>query len=164
MRKIFIGLIAFMGLLTLAGCQKKTQATYLKTPYTRNEFVMGTTCTLTIYDKGKKSALKDGFAMIHHVDAEATLTRGGSVLDKINANAGVKPVKVPKDFMPLLEKAYYFSKNSNGSFDMAIGAVTNLWQIGLPGARVPHKAKSPKHCRSLTGAMSSLTPKTTRPT
>ncbi len=43
--------------------------------------------------------------------------------------------------MPLLEKAYYFSKNSNGSFDMAIGAVTNLWQIGLPGARVPAQSE-----------------------
>ena len=56
MRKIFIGLIAFMGLLTLSGCQKKTQATYLKTPHTRTAFVMGTPCTPTTYDKGKKSA------------------------------------------------------------------------------------------------------------
>ncbi len=100
MRKFVIGLLAFIGFLTLSGCQKTASPTYLKTPYTQNEFVMGTTCTLTIYDKGKKSALKDGFAMIHHVDAEATLTRGGSVLDKINDNAGIKPVKVPKDFMP----------------------------------------------------------------
>ena len=144
MRKFVIGLLAFIGFLTLSGCQKTANPTYLKTPYTQNEFVMGTTCTLTIYDKGKKSALKDGFAMIHHVDAEATLTRGGSVLDKINDNAGIKPVKVPKDFMPLLEKAYYFSKNSNGSFDMAIGAVTNLWQIGLPGARVPAQSEIDK--------------------
>ncbi len=59
MRKFVIGLLAFIGFLTLSGCQKTASPTYLKTPYTQNEFVMGTTCTLTIYDKGKKSALKE---------------------------------------------------------------------------------------------------------
>ncbi len=77
---------------------------------------MGTTCTLTIYDKGKKSALKDGFAMIDHVDAEATLTRGGSVLDKINANAGVKPVKVPKDFYAATGKGLLFLQKLKWQF------------------------------------------------
>lgn len=55
MRKFVIGLLAFIGFLTLSGCQKTASPTYLKTPYTQNEFVMGTTCTLTIYDKGTET-------------------------------------------------------------------------------------------------------------
>ncbi|EAV39865.1 FAD:protein FMN transferase [Oenococcus oeni] len=117
--------------------KQKSAVQYADVPYQKNEFLMGTICTLTIYDKGKSAVLNKGMATIRHFDKEATLTEKGSVLDKINANAGIKPVKVPDDFWPLIEKAMYFSKNSDGSFDMAIGAVTNLWKIGLPGARVP---------------------------
>lgn len=129
--------------LTLTGCGHHQAAPKLRpnSPYTDSEYSLGTICKISIYDSGKKSALKDGLRTISHIDSEATLTRGGSVLDKINANAGVKPVKVPKDFWPLLKKAQYFSENSDGSFDMAIGAVTNLWQIGLPGARVPKQSE-----------------------
>ncbi len=117
--------------------QSNNPIKYVDEPYTKNEFLMGTICTLTIYDQGKQAVLNKGMATIKHFDDEATLTKKGSVLDHINENAGIKAVKVPKDFWPLIEKAMYFSNNSNDSFDMAIGAVTNLWQIGLPGARVP---------------------------
>src|SRR5699024_10013758 len=65
----------------------------------------------------------------------------GSELDKINDNAGVKPVQVSKDMWPLMEKALHYSQESDGAFDMAIGAITDLWQIGLPGARVPAQAE-----------------------
>ncbi len=35
MRKFVIGLLAFIGFLTLSGCQKTASPTYLKTPYTK---------------------------------------------------------------------------------------------------------------------------------
>lgn len=129
--------------LLLTGCGQRQAAPKLRpnNPYTDSEFSLGTICKVTVYDSGKQGAVKDGLKTIRHIDSEATLTRSGSVLDKINANAGIKPVRVPKDFWPLLKKAQYFSENSNGSFDMAIGAVTNLWKIGLPGARVPKPAE-----------------------
>ncbi len=137
-----VGVVA----LALAGCGHKQAAPKLRpnNPYTDSEFSLGTICKVTVYDSGKKRAVADGLKTIRHIDSEATLTRGGSVLDAINANAGIKPVRVPKDFWPLLKKAQYFSENSNGSFDMAIGAVTNLWKIGLPGARVPKPAEITK--------------------
>ncbi|MDN6117887.1 MAG: FAD:protein FMN transferase, partial [Lacticaseibacillus paracasei] len=36
MRKFVIGLLAFIGFLTLSGCQKTASPTYLKPPYTQN--------------------------------------------------------------------------------------------------------------------------------
>ncbi|WP_415625875.1 FAD:protein FMN transferase [Oenococcus sp.] len=145
MMKKKIWLLLVILVLALAGVfiyfsangQEKQDARYTDVPYQKNAFLMGTICTLTIYDKGKESVLNKGIKTIRHFDQEATLTRSGSVLDAINDNAGIKPVKIPADFWELIEKAMYFSKNSNDSFDMAIGAVTNLWKIGLPGARVP---------------------------
>lgn len=138
-----LAVLAMSLMLVLAGCgNTKKQAVKLRSkPYTDSQFYMGTICNITVYDDGKKQAVADGFKTIKHIDSQATLTRSGSVLDAINAAAGKHPVVVPKDFMPLIQKAMYFSKNSDGSFDMAIGAVTNLWKIGLPGARVPKQSE-----------------------
>lgn len=127
--------------LVLIGCgaKKPAAAPVISEPYKRSEFKLGTICTLSIYNKGKKKVLQKGFDRIEKTEKQATLTKAHSELDKINANAGIKPVKVSKDMWPLMEKAMYYSKNSDGAFDMAIGAITNLWKIGLPGARVPEQ-------------------------
>ncbi|MFD0897636.1 FAD:protein FMN transferase [Loigolactobacillus binensis] len=128
--------------LVLTACSaKKTTAPVISEPYKRSEFMLGTICTLSIYNKGKKKVLQKGFDRIKRTEKQATLTKAHSELDKINANAGIKPVKVSKDMWPLMEKAMYYSKNSNGAFDMSIGAITNLWKIGLPGARVPAQSE-----------------------
>lgn len=70
--------------------KQKSAVQYADVPYQKNEFLMGTICTLTIYDKGKSAVLNKGMATIRHFDKEATLTEKGSVLDKINANAGTR--------------------------------------------------------------------------
>ena len=128
--------------LVLSACTAKKQAApVISEPYKRSEFMLGTICTLSIYNKGKKKVLQKGFDRIAKTEKQATLTKAHSELDKINANAGIKPVKVSKDMWPLMEKAMYYSKNSNGAFDMSIGAITNLWKIGLPGARVPAQSE-----------------------
>lgn len=145
MKKALIwGSLLVVLVVTLAGCSSKPKTKakpMVKNPYEKSEMIMGTICTLSIYDKGKKDVINKGFKEIHHMDDESTLTRGGSQLDKINDNAGIKPVRVPDDFYPMVKKALSVSENSEGSFDMAIGAVTNLWKIGLPGARVPAQSE-----------------------
>lgn len=49
----------------------------------------------------------------------------------------LKPVKVSADVYDLCKKAYYYSQNSDESFDMAIGPITSLWRIGFPDAHKP---------------------------
>ncbi len=107
----------------------------------KSDYYLGTICTLRIYNKDKEAVLDKAFARIKKSENQATLTKSGSELDKINDNAGVKPVQVSKDMWPLMEKALHYSQESDGAFDMAIGAITDLWQIGLPGARVPAQAE-----------------------
>jgi thiamine biosynthesis lipoprotein len=127
--------------LTACAPKKKASDTLLKQPYTKSEFILGTICTLTIYNKGKKAALAKGFARIHRSDNEASTTKAKSELNKVNRYAGVRPVKVSADMWPMMEKAMYYSQDSDAAFDMAIGAITNLWKIGLPGARVPAQSE-----------------------
>lgn len=49
----------------------------------------------------------------------------------------LKPVKVSADVYDLCKKAYYYSQNSDESFDMTIGPITGLWRIGFPDAHKP---------------------------
>lgn len=138
--------LALLGItLVMAGCQSKPKAaTLVKKPYEKSDYYLGTICTLRIYNKDKEAVLDKAFARIKKSENQATLTKAGSELDKINDNAGIKPVQVSKDMWPLMEKALHYSQESNGAFDMAIGAITDLWQIGLPGARVPAQAEIDK--------------------
>lgn len=117
--------------------QPKTALTTIPTEDT--QFLMGTVCTIKIYNKKKDSALKDGFDRIKELADKITVNQKGSEVDKINAQAGIKPVKVSKDVFELCQKAYYYSQNSDDSFDMAIGPITSLWRIGFPDARKPSK-------------------------
>lgn len=142
--KIFLTiLLVLMLVVPMSACstqskkeaEPKTQLT--TTPTEDTQFLMGTVCTIKIYNKKKSKALEDGFDRIKELADKITVNQKGSEVDKINAQAGIKPVKVSKDVFDLCQKAYYYSQNSDDSFDMAIGPITSLWRIGFPDARKP---------------------------
>lgn len=147
--KVLKLLVCLTSLLSLAvfvqACQAKRPAhpkTALTTKPTEDtQFLMGTVCTIRIYNKNKNAALEDGFDTIKKLAKEITVNQKGSEIDEINAQAGIKPVKVSPEIFELCKKAYYFSKNSDDSFDMAIGPITNLWRIGFPDAHKPTDAQ-----------------------
>ncbi|MBU7472270.1 FAD:protein FMN transferase [Lactiplantibacillus plantarum] len=138
MKKYLLLVLIFLPFV-LTSCHKSVKAKPIltTTPYSDTTFSLGTVCTIKVYDKNHAQAVQDGLRAVERVNNEATLTQVGSIIDHINDDAGIRPTKVTKDFWPLIKKAVYFSKNSDGHFDLAIGAITNLWKIGLPGARVP---------------------------
>ena len=125
------------GCSTKSKTQNKSTTNLTTKPTEDTQFLMGTVCTIKIYNKNKIAALDDGFARIKKLADEITVNQKGSEVDKINAEAGKKPVKVSADVYDLCKKAYYYSQNSHESFDMAIGPITSLWRIGFPDAHKP---------------------------
>ena len=111
----------------------------IQTPNEDTQFMMGTVVTLRVYNKNKDKVLAGAFSLLKKEAREVTVNQKGSEIDKINAAAGVKPVTVSKDIYPMIKAAYYYSKNSDESFDMAIGPITQLWHIGFSDAKVPTK-------------------------
>lgn len=129
-------------MLSVTACQTKSKESAPKTDLTTKptedtQFLMGTVCTIRIYNKDKQTALDDGFTTIKRLAKEITVNQKGSEIDRINAEAGKKPVKVSPEIFKLCQTAYYFSKNSDNSYDMAIGPITSLWRIGFPDAHKP---------------------------
>ncbi|MBP2057746.1 thiamine biosynthesis lipoprotein [Lactobacillus colini] len=152
MKKIVTSLLAIC-MFILGGCSTQSsrpakQETKLTTQPTQDtQFLMGTVCTIKIYNKKKTLALEDGFDRIKQLADKITVNQKGSEVDKINEYAGKKPVKVSKDVYNLCKIAYDYSENSDGSFDMAIGPITSLWRIGFPDAHKPTASQIDKQLK-----------------
>lgn len=146
LKKRLLSLVAFLSLFTLAACstatkqttsESKTTTKILQEPYSDEQFLLGTYVRIRIYDEGKEAALKPAFARVKELGDKITINQEGSEIDAVNQQAGIKPVKVSDDIYTLLKRAYEYSQDSQGGFDMAIGAVTQLWRIGFDDARKP---------------------------
>lgn len=119
-------------------------------PFVREEFLLGTLVTLTVYDEGGEEALDKAFERVESLDNTFSMRYEGSEVYEINEKAGIEPVQVSDEVFHVIERAVQFAEESNGRFDPTIGALTGLWGIGetiasddpeLEGASVPTPEK-----------------------
>ena len=146
-KKLLFSLITLsISFMMLTGCTNSTKNTttessastkILKDPYSDEQFLLGTYVRIRVYDEGKESALKPAFDRVKELGDKITINQKGSEIDEVNEQAGIKPVKVSDDVYTLVKRAYEYSQDSQGGFDMAIGAITQLWRIGFDDARKP---------------------------
>lgn len=146
-KKLLFSLITLgISFMVLTGCtnsakktttESSTSAKILKDPYSDEQFLLGTYVRIRVYDEGKESAMKPAFDRVKELGDKITINQKGSEIDEVNAQAGIKPVKVSDDIYTLVKRAYEYSQDSQGGFDMAIGAITQLWRIGFDDARKP---------------------------
>jgi FAD:protein FMN transferase len=150
MKRIWLVFVLMLIIGIVAGCggqSTKTENETLKkpelttTPYKKTEFLMGTVVTVKIYDKGKEAVLEPAFERIQTLANQITVNEAGSEIDSINADAGIQPVKVSNDIYELMDAGNDYSIKSNGSFDISIGPLTDLWRIGFPDARKPAQSE-----------------------
>lgn len=146
-KKLLFSLITLgISFMVLTGCSNSANKTttessastkILKDPYSDEQFLLGTYVRIRVYDEGKESALKPAFDRVKELGDKITINQKGSEIDEVNEQAGIKPVKVSDDVYTLVKRAYEYSQDSQGGFDMAIGAITQLWRIGFDDARKP---------------------------
>jgi thiamine biosynthesis lipoprotein len=138
---LLLSLVFFLMITAACSSTKKEEAKINKEPYSDEQFLLGTYVQVRIYDDGKKDVLKKAFDRVKDLGDKITVNQKGSEIDAINDQAGIKPVKVSDDIYPLLKRAYEYSQDSNGGFDMAIGSITQLWHIGFDDARKPSQTE-----------------------
>ncbi|MFX3617311.1 MAG: FAD:protein FMN transferase [Sporolactobacillus sp.] len=140
-------LIILLALTT--GCQQQERSKAAESPdnpASKTQFLMGTVVTVRIYDKGKGKVLKPVFQRIRELANATTVEDKArhSQIDKINQNAGIKPVRVSKNIYQMLKVGASYSSDSNGTFDLTIGPLSRLWHIGFPDARKPAQSEIDK--------------------
>ncbi|MEW6565522.1 MAG: FAD:protein FMN transferase [Spirochaetota bacterium] len=120
-------------LLTLFSCAKPMPA--------QTEYVLGTLCTINLFEKGKPELYRTLFARLREIEDHMSVNKDGTELDRVNAAAGKEPVAVDADVVEVLSSALLYAELSDGAFDPTVGPLVKLWGIGTDNARIPEAAE-----------------------
>ena len=118
-----------------------------ETSYTQEELLMDTYIKITAYGTDQKvleEAVTKAFLSIEELEkitnryyAPGTDEYQNSDICQLNEKAGLEEVKVSADTYEIIKKALYFGELSQGSFNIAIGPVMDLWGFGGNNKKVP---------------------------
>jgi len=130
--------ILFLFLLVVfQNCTPKLQK------FTETRFKMGTIVQITVFEKDKVLAQKQidrGFAEIDRVSDLFWEGNPSSDIYKFNHRTSSK-VEVSAEVAALISRAKQISKNTNGSFDMTVGTLRNLYSFKKGEERIPSRQK-----------------------
>jgi thiamine biosynthesis lipoprotein len=127
----------FISFVFLTGCTSKDNSE----PVSRSAFMMGTLVKLTIHDPHFKdeTVFDRAFARIAEIESKMTINAEGgeSEIVRLNNFAGQDFLQLSSDTFYVLKKAVHYSEISGGKFDVTIGPLVKLWNIGTEEAAVP---------------------------
>ena len=103
----------------------------------QSELVMGTLCTIDLYEDGNAALYRRLFARLAELEKIFSANRDDSELALINLNAGFRAVEISPELFAVLERALYYAEATDGAFDPTIGPLVKLWNIGTERARIP---------------------------
>lgn len=107
-------------------------------------FAMDTTLDLTIQGRSTAEAKADAdaaVALARKIEGETTRFKPQSDVEKIDAQAGVAPVKVSDDTYRIIEESLKYSRLTNGAFDITVAPLVRLWGFYDQKYRVPTAAE-----------------------
>ncbi|MDM5143435.1 FAD:protein FMN transferase [Lactococcus lactis] len=144
MKKIILG-CSCNELLSLSACSngkssQKDNRNLLTSPINKDVTTMGTYIKVTVYDKDKEAAVDKALKLPVEYNNLTTVNQSGSQIDEINQNAGIKPIKVDANVYELVKAGYNYSAKDLG-YDITIGSLTSLWNIGMDNARKPAQSE-----------------------
>jgi thiamine biosynthesis lipoprotein len=99
--------------------------------------LLGTTCTVRLYDAGSPAVLDAAFARIAEIESRMTVNRDDSEVMRINAAAGKRRVAVTADVLEVIRQGLLYSSDGDGAYDITVEPLVKLWGIGSPRARIP---------------------------
>lgn len=123
-------------MLVLSSCGQNQEN---NKPVSQNRFLLGTIITVQIYDKASDKLFDEIFNRLKEIENKMTINEKNSEIMLVNSNAGTKFTKVSDDTFYVVEKGKYFSELSGGRFDISIGPLVKLWNIGTEGAEIPDR-------------------------
>lgn len=94
--------------------------------------LMGSRFQITLVDKDSISAERNidkAIAEITRIENLISEWRPETQISQVNQNAGIKPIKVDKEVFDLTKKSLYFSKLTDGAFDISIVAMDKIWKF-----------------------------------
>lgn len=103
---------------------------------------MGSRFDITLVGKDSVSINKNidkAKEEIERIENEISEWKPETLVSLVNKNAGKQPVKVSKELIELTKSAIYFSKITNGAFDISIVAMDKIWKFDGSMKHMPDK-------------------------
>ena len=137
---LIITILSLVGVIFLTACNTNTSKEST-TPLSRTEFLLGTVTTISLYDHQSEEILDLAMEKLKELEDTLSINKSGTLIDEINDAAGIHPVVVDEDTYNVIEKGLSYSKLTNGAFDITVGPIVKLWNIGFPEARIPSSSE-----------------------
>lgn len=135
MKKAIYIILILLFMFSLTSCN----STISKDPtIVKTQFNMDTFITISIYDKkADEQIIDDAFDYVAELENLLSRYIESSDIYKINAMAGESFVKVDNRTFKLIEQCIYYSKLTNGAFDITLGSLIDLWDINSGKNYIP---------------------------
>lgn len=114
-----------------------------KHTYTRSQLLMGTIVEITVVANDGATAdraMTASFKEIRRLEEIMSTYIPSSDISRVNAAAGLHPVRVHKDLVLAVNRALKFAELSGGAFNIAIGPAIDLWNV-TGSDEIPSRAK-----------------------
>ena len=109
-------------------------------PRTRSDILLGSTVAITTYNRTAPALLDSLFARVAEIEARMSVTTRDyetSELLEVNRAAGRRRIAVSADTLAVAERSLLISALSDGAFDISIGPLAQLWDIGSARTAIP---------------------------
>lgn len=108
-------------------------------PISDTSFALDTFVNITIYDSKDKQILDSALELCNYYEDIFSAHRESSELYKLNHRTS-DSVEISDDLADLIKKGLYYSKLSNGSFDISIEPVKELWDFKSEHPSLPDES------------------------
>ena len=81
--------------------------------------------------------LNDALDEVDRIDRLMSNYKPESDLSQMNRTAHFQPVRIPRELYRLIEESLFYSRHSDGRFDISVGPLVDLWKAALAGGPLP---------------------------
>lgn len=108
-----------------------------KQPLSKSQLVLDTQVKITLYDNALSNILDECFEICKKYELIFSRTNPKSELYQVNHADKSKPIELSNDLAKVIEIGLYYSKLSDGNFDISIGKVIDLWDFKTNNPKLP---------------------------
>lgn len=146
MKKVvkYINVLLFIFLLLLVSCKSEENISNTnnlninqKVELSDTRLSLGTVCYIKIYG-GNQEILNNCFNILDDITDSMAVNLKDSQIYKINELNLNEKFQVDSDLKLILDKSFEMSEFTKNYFDISLGSIVNLWQIGTDKQHLPN--------------------------